>query len=201
MRSFLLKAGWTVALLTVAAFFLPWIKLEVPVFNKIVERQLIANQLEVAADLPWYQRLVLIRPPDLRAALDHPLAGNSGLTMVQWTRGAAPFHDRLRAKLIGEAFGVGDLRVLAVLFYAIPALALVGMALMALGLPSRLWVLLPAIAAIGFYFLARSRLDETFLDRATGGVVPGIGLWLALFGLGLVGIVLLIDAVLPDGQR
>ena len=201
MRSFLLKAGWTVTLLTVAAFFLPWIKLGIPVFNKVVERELIAHQLEAASDLPWYQRLILLRPQDLREALDNPLDGNSGLTLVQWTRSAAPFHDRLRAKAIGEAFGVGDLRVLAVFLYAVPALAVLGMALMALGLPSRLFVLLPAIVAIGFYFLARARLDETFLDRATGGVTPGIGLWLGLYGLGLVGIVLLIDAMLPDGQR
>jgi len=201
MRSFLLKVGWTVALLTVAAFFLPWIKLEVPALNKIVERELIAHQLEVAADLPWYQRLILLRPQDMRDALNRPLEGNSGLTMVQWSRSNAPFHDRVRAKIIGEAFGVGDLRVLAVLFYAVPALALLGMALMALGLPSRLWVLLPAIGAIGFYFLARARLDETFLDRATSGVTPGIGLWVGLYGLGLVGIVLLIDAMLPDGKR
>jgi len=201
MRSFLLKAGWTLALLTVGAFFLPWIKLETAAFNRVVERQRIAHQLEVEADLPWYQRLLLLRSQDSRQALDQPLAGSSGFDVVQWVRSSAPLHEREQAKDIGEAFGLADLRVLALAIYTVPALALLGMTLMTLGLGSRLPVLLSAVAAIGFYFLVRYRLDETFLDRVTLGVAPGIGLWLGIYGLGMVGLLLLVDAVLPDGQR
>jgi hypothetical protein len=204
MRSFLIKVGWFLAVVTVAAFFLPWVKLETAAFNRVAERQRIANQLEAEADQPWYQRYFSLRPQDTRVALHDPLSGVSGLTLVEWARGTASVQDREKVRNVAEAFGLTGptaLLIGAVSVYAVPALALLGMILFTIGMGARLPLFLCAAACFGLYFLFRYRLDEAFLDRTVLGVAPGAGLWIALYGLALVGLVLLVDAILPDGKR
>ena len=51
MRSFLLKAGWTLALLTVGSFFLPWIKLPTESWKKA--RWITLLETPGVAVAPW----------------------------------------------------------------------------------------------------------------------------------------------------
>ncbi len=52
MRAFFLRAGWGLAALVVAAFFLPWVKLQTAPFNRALERVKVVGALAMERDGP-----------------------------------------------------------------------------------------------------------------------------------------------------
>jgi len=201
MRTFVLRFAWVLAALTVAAFFLPWVKLETAAFNRVVQRERIAHQLEADAEQPAWVRYLGLRSQDARVALDAPLRGESGFSFVQWARPTAPVFDRRRALGIAEAFGVKDVRLASLIAYAVPALAVLGAALFTLDLATRIPLMLVAVASMGLYVLVRYGLDQSFLDRTVQGVSPGLGLWISLYGLGIGGLVLFLSSLSGASTR
>ncbi len=198
MRVFLLRAGWVLVVAVAAAFFLPWVKLQTAAFNRVVERQNLVGALASEGDGPWYARYFGLDAYDRKAALDEPFHGESGFELVRLAHDPAPLK-RQKARQTAEAFGLKDATLGAIAVYAAPALALLGIAFLVLGL--RLPVLILGLLALGSYFGARYGLDATFVDRTVNGVNVGAGLWITLYALLGLGVLLVVSCAAPAGHK
>lgn len=198
MRVFFFRAGWFLVVVTIAAFFLPWVKLQTAPFNRAVERVKVVGALALEGDGPWYVRYFSLDAYDRKAALDEPLRGESAFELIQLSRSPIPARQQ-RARQVAEAFGLKNAPLGAVVVGAAPALALLGLAFFSLGL--RLPVLVMGLLAGGYYAAARYGLDATFTDRTVNGVDAGIGLWLTLYALLIIAVLLLVSLVTPAGNK
>jgi len=192
IRSLLLRLGWFAALLAVASFFLPWIVFRHPLAAARHAALSLSSAIAADAEKPWWQDYVLPEQPDFKMALERPLEGESAFVVAKEAQGAAPA-ERHRTVALAKIFNLPDPRMAGVIVYAVPALAVLGAALVSLGV-GRIWLLLLGILSAGGYVLVRGRFNETFLDRATSGVGTGLGLWLALWALALGAVVVLLSA-------
>ncbi|MDE1172002.1 MAG: hypothetical protein PW734_12485 [Verrucomicrobium sp.] len=200
MRTLFLRLGWLAVLLAVAAFFIPWVKLQVAPFNRVAEREQLVNQLNGAASASWGATYFSLRDEDSRVAFDKPLNGESAMNLISMSHSAQPL-DQQMIQQISESFNVGSSGNTVLIIYLLPALTVLGMVLYTIAFGSRTILLLTGLISAGVYFLARYSLDASFLDRTVRGVVPGLGLWITLYCLLLVAFFLLLGALLPIGKR
>ena len=199
IRTFLLRFGWFVALLSVGSFFLPWIVFRHPLDRHRPGASLtLSSELASEAAKPWYESLILPERADFNSAQARPFEGESAFLIAKEAQSAVPA-DRHRTAAMAKVFSLPDPRIAGVIVYAIPASAVLGIALLALGL-GRIPLLLVALLSGGAYVLIRLCLNETFLDRATSGLGTGLGLWAALWLLALTAVILLLSA-LATGKK
>ena len=197
IRTVLLRFGWLVALLAVLSFFLPWV---VPhsLGHRVGSTLAVSSQLAADADKAWYQTYLLPEEPEFRSSLARPFEGESAFLIAKESQGTA-VADRHRTAALAKIFSLPDPRIAGVVVYVIPASAILGIVLLALGL-GRIPLILVALLSGGAYVLVRLRLNETVLDRAVSGLGTGLGLWLALWLLGLSALILLLSA-LATGKK
>jgi len=201
IRTALLRFGWFVALLAVGSFFLPWIVFRHPAGgdkHRPGATLALSSELAAEADRPWYQTYFLPEGQAFQTALARPFEGESAFVIAKEAQSVIPA-DRHRTAALAKVFALPDPRIAGVIVYAIPASAILGIALLSLGV-GRIALLLLGLLTGGAYVVIRLRLNETFLDRATSGIGTGLGLWFALWLLGLSALIVVLSA-LASGKK
>lgn len=187
--------GWLLALALWIAFFLPWVKFPSrPAIHSLIVRTLTAD-----SDRTVLEQYFTITPDEWKRAITDAGNGITGYEIPQAYRTSG--HAR-EVKVINSSHLLGAERQAdrSLFVWGFPALGL--LSALFITSVSRKWaLLLPFLAAAGFYGLARYMLNTTYLERLTSGEDIGLGLWLSLYALLALAVVLLLRLLLPANTR
>jgi hypothetical protein len=181
--------GWLLAFAVVISFFLPWARVSADLDSAIeIARRLVGDQDDVVSSWLW------MRTKEFHDLQKMPGEGYSGYQLILLSE-----EETISAALAKSFFQMlwGDVRpgfqmktlalapilaFLAGLFLALPKLR-----------PS--WLSAMAGAVLLFYLWMRFKLNESYTDRLLLHVELSYGLWITLFGLFLLGLLLLLRAL------
>lgn len=179
------QAGKFLVWLTLAGFFLPWVR--------VSPDSLKGNTMEVVRNLAEGGRnfgstFLWMRGEEWREMWGDPADGFSGFQLALGAKSGTP-RAKAQAELASVALDGRDKRPLLGWLLLIPVLTLLGWAGIALPHVPKAFLLLTSVGLGALYAILRWRIATAYTDRLLAQLELGPGWWMTVYGMLGLGIV------------
>jgi hypothetical protein len=189
------QLGWTLAIVIVLGFFIPWVR--------YAPKNMFDNSLQIASQLAaddekseLLHDYVLMGGQDWQALWQNPAEGESGYQIVLAGKNE---RDDAALAFVKILFGDEGWWLKGKLLALAPLLGLTGAVALMYQKSRRKLIIVLIVAEAVFYLFMRRQLHEAYVDRLV--LEMNWGIWLTLYGLALMAMVQTVRILLPPKMK